>query len=566
MCDGPQGPHDVCPMLPDCPRRLIGRSCSIPPGRITSDYDRRPATCKPSRRHRPAETCRRTPEVGHLDDRGGPTLPGHRAAASRRGEGRRERQARAHPRPHGPLPRRRSLRGRSGRTAKPSPVTFEAPVLEVLADRTYRHLFAAQVVALLGTGLATVALGLLAYDLAGDNAGLVLGTVFTIKMVAYVGIAPIAGAFANRVNCRAFLVALDLVRAGAALCLPFVTEVWQVYVLIFLLQAASAAFTPTFQATIPDLLTDEARYTRALSLSRLAYDLENIVSPTLAALFLAVVSYNTLFLGTVAGFAASAVLVVSVLLPSPKASERRGIYDRTTRGIRIYLATPRLRGLLALNLAAAAAGAMVLVNSVVLVRGTLGLGESALAWTIFAFGAGSMLAALLLPRTLDHLPERPVMLAGAAIMAVTLLGLAFEVVTLGLSWAFLLAAWFLVGVGYSAVLTPSGRLLKRSAHAEDRPALFAAQFALSHACWLMTYPLSGWLMTSFGTVSALVALAVLAATGIVLVLVLWPNDDPEVLEHTHENLPLDHPHLQGHRRHRHRFVVDEDHPRWSSQL
>ena len=55
--------------------------------------------------------------------------------------------------------------------------------------------------------------------------------------------------------------------------------------------------------------------------------------------------------------AASALLVVSVLLPNPKPSEPRGIYDRTTRGIRIYLATPRLRGLLALNLAAAAAGA-----------------------------------------------------------------------------------------------------------------------------------------------------------------------------------------------------------------
>jgi len=168
---------------------------------------------------------------------------------------------------------------------------------------------------------------------------MVLGTVFTIKMVAYVGIAPIAGAFADRVNRRALLVTLDLVRAGVALCLPFVTDVWQVYVLIFLLQSASAAFTPTFQATIPDVLPDEARYTRALSLSRLAYDLENIVSPMLAALLLAVMSYNSLFLGTVAGFAASALLVVSVLLPSPKASEPRGIYDRTTRGIRIYLAT-----------------------------------------------------------------------------------------------------------------------------------------------------------------------------------------------------------------------------------
>ena len=117
-------------------------------------------------------------------------------------------------------------------------------MLSVLADRTYRHLFLAQIIALLGTGLATVALGLLAYDLAGERAGLVLGTVFTIKMLAYVGIAPIAGAFANRWPRRKMLVSLDLVRAAVALCLPFVSEVWQVYILIFVLQSASAAFTP----------------------------------------------------------------------------------------------------------------------------------------------------------------------------------------------------------------------------------------------------------------------------------------------------------------------------------
>ncbi len=187
-----------------------------------------------------------------------------------------------------------------------------------------------------------------------------------------------------------------------------------------------------------------------------------------------------------------------MLLPSPRLSESRGIYDRTTRGIRIYLARPRLRGLLALNITAAAAGAMVLVNSVVLVRATLGLSESALAWTMFAFGAGSMLAALALPRLLDHMPDRPVMVGGAAVMVLMLLALAGEVAALGLDWSFLLGAWLLVGLGYSAVLTPSGRLLRRSAHAEDRPALFAAQFALSHACWLVTYPLSGWLMTRFG--------------------------------------------------------------------
>ena len=440
-------------------------------------------------------------------------------------------------------------------------------MLSILADRTYRQLFLAQVVALLGTGLSTVALGLLAYDLAGEGAAMVLGTVFTLEMVAYVGVAPIAGAFADRVNRRRLLVALDLVRAGVALALPFVTEIWQVYVLIFLLQSASAAFTPTFQATLPDVLPEEARYTRALSLSRLAYDLENIISPTLAALLLAVMAYNTLFFGTSLGFIGSALLVVSVLIPSPKPAAPRGIYDRTTRGLRIYLATPRLRGLLALNLAVAAAGAMVLVNSVVLVRGDLGLSNSDLAWTMFAFGAGSMLAALILPRLLDRLDDRPVMIAGAILMVGALLGLSAVILISGLSWGALWAAWLLVGVGYSTTQTPSGRLLRRSAHAEDRPAIFAAQFALSHACWLLTYPLSGWLMTQFGTVPSLLALATLSALGIVVGLHLWPAETAEQVDHSHADLPADHPHLREHgsQGHRHAIIIDDLHRHWPTQ-
>lgn len=60
-------------------------------------------------------------------------------------------------------------------------------------------------------------------------------------------------------------------------------------------------------------------------------------------------------------------------------------------------------------------------------------------------------------------------------------------------WPVLLTTWVLLGIAYSAVQTPTGPLLRRSAQAGDRPVLFAAQFALSHACWLLSYPLAGWL-------------------------------------------------------------------------
>jgi H+ antiporter protein len=438
-------------------------------------------------------------------------------------------------------------------------------MLDVLANRTYRHLFAAQVIALAGTGLLTVALGLLAFELAGADAGVVLGTALAIKMVAYVGVAPIVGAFANQLPRRAFLVSMDLVRAAVALLLPFITEVWQIYVLIFLLQSASAAFTPTFQATIPDVLPDEKDYTRALSLSRLAYDLESLLSPALAAALLAVISFHWLFGGTVVGFLCSAALVLSVRLPQAAVSERKsGIYDKTTRGLRIYLKTPRLRGLLALNLSVAAAGAMVIVNTVVIVRSVLGLPEDDVAVALACFGGGSMVAALLLPRVLDRLPDRAVMLPAAALLGMVLLAFTVATWTGTFSWAALLITWILLGIGYSAVQTPTGRLLRRSAREEDRPALFAAQFALSHACWLLTYPLAGWLGRAAGMPMTLAVLGAMTLLGLVLAARLWPADDPEEIAHAHPDLPPDHPHLREHhgRAHVHAFTIDDLHRRW----
>lgn len=438
-------------------------------------------------------------------------------------------------------------------------------MLAVLANRTYRHLFLAQIIALVGTGMATVALGLLAFDIAGGNAGAVLGTALAIKMVAYIGIAPIAGAFADRVPRRALLVTMDVLRAGVALCLPFVDRVWQVYALIFVLQAASATFTPTFQATIPDVLADEGDYTRALSLSRLAYDMESLTSPILAAALLTVMNYHWLFSGTAIGFVASALLVVSTVLPRPAASaDKAGIYDKTTRGIRIYLRTPRLRGLLAITLAAAAGSAMVIVNTVVIVRG-LGLAQRDVALTLAAFGGGSIVTALTLPRVLERLSDRTVMLAAAMLLAGALILLAIATVEMvpGVTyWHVLLIGWTVMGVAYSASVTPSGRLLRRSAHAEDRPALFAAQFALSHVCWLVCYPLVGQLGSHSGMAAAFAAMACLAAAGMVAALRLWPAHDPETIPHSHADLPANDPHHAAHAGGGHAFVIDRRHPHW----
>lgn len=442
-------------------------------------------------------------------------------------------------------------------------------MLSVLANRTYRHLFLAQVIALVGTGLLTVALALLAYDIAGGEAGAVLGTALAIKMAAYIGVAPVVGAFADKLPRRAFLIAMDLVRAGVAVMLPFVDQVWQIYLLIFLLQSASAGFTPTFQATIPDVLPEERDYTRALSLSRMAYDMESLTSPMLAAALLSIISFHWLFSGTAIGFICSALLVSTTVLPQPKPAGPRagGIYAKTTRGIRIYLKTPRLRGLLALTLAAAAASAMVIVNTVVIVRDVLSLSQRDVAFALAAYGGGSILAALLLPRLLDRVSDRSIMIGAGAFLGIALAGM--TVIAGAVSgprlWMFILAAWFALGVAHSMTVTPTGRLLRRSANAEDRPALFAAQFALSHCCWLIAYPLTGWLGASAGQEAAFAAMSAMAVAGTLAAAWLWPGHDPEIVPHRHDDLPTGHSHLrEGHRAGApaHAFVIDDLHQSW----
>ncbi|MAF83212.1 MAG: MFS transporter [Gammaproteobacteria bacterium] len=450
-----------------------------------------------------------------------------------------------------------------------------------LTNPNFRRLFTAQVIALVGTGLSTVALTLFAYDLVGGNAAAVLGTAMAFKMVAYVVFAPIVGGLAHLFPRKSFLILMDLIRAGIVLLMPFATQVWQIYLLIFLLNLFSAGFKPVFSATIPDVVPDERQYTRALAMSRLAYDLENLLSPLLAGFALLVVTYTGLFVANFVAFIISAALIIVTQLPAAQSIDRLGGLGRQISfGLLSYLRTPRLRGLLALYLAVSSASAMIIVNTVVYVRENLGGSESDVAMAMAAAGGGSMIVALILPRVLDVLPDRLVMLAGSLVMAVGLVWLGT-----GPTFTAVLAVWFVVGVGWSLVQTPAGRVVIRSAAPGDRPAYFSAQFALSHACWLIFYPLAGQLGTRIGVELTAWVLAGGIVVFTTLAAMLWPADENLPLVHAHDEVdhehehvhgehhnhehdgqedqgPHSHPHHHSQQKHSHAFVIDDHHMAW----
>ncbi|PID42407.1 MAG: MFS transporter [Gammaproteobacteria bacterium] len=450
-----------------------------------------------------------------------------------------------------------------------------------LKNRVFRALFFAQVISLLGTGVATVALALLVYEQYPDRAGFILGTVLSVKMVAYLMVAPVAGAYAHVLPRRAWLAGLNIARAVIVAVLPFVDVLWQLFVLIFLLNVLAAGYTPVYQALLPDVLEDEELYTRGLSLSRFAMEIESLMSPAMAAVFLLAVSYEWLFGFNAVAFALAALSLLLVTLPANRLRERSGgIWRQVTFGMRSYLNTPRLQAALAMNLAMSAAGAMVIVNTVVYVQGRLGLPEENVALLMAATGCGSMISAMLAPRLLNRISDRAMILLGGVLSA---LPLAFSVTLPG--YGLLFPIWFVIGMASSLVLIPTGRLVRKSCNENDRNDYFAANFALTHGMWLLCYFTAGFAGQWAGLGFTFGLMGVVAASATLLAFWLWRDHDSEELwhehpatthlhphvhdehhQHEHEGWegpePHVHPHYHAKHRHRHRFVIDEHHVHW----
>ena len=114
--------------------------------------------------------------------------------------------------------------------------------------------------------------------------------------------------------------------------------------------------------------------------------------------------------------------------------------------------------------------------------------------------------------------------AGIAPEQITLVSLVVLLIVPAPGYALIALIWLLLGFALSAMQTPIGRIIRANASEEDLSYVFAAQFSLSHACYLITYPVAGWIGDSAGLWASTAALAVLAVLGTVMATLTWPKE------------------------------------------
>ncbi|MBW4552626.1 MAG: MFS transporter [Aphanocapsa sp. GSE-SYN-MK-11-07L] len=363
--------------------------------------------------------------------------------------------------------------------------------LHSLSNRIFLRLYAAQTVSLLGDTLTWVGLALLAFNLAGDQAAIVLSVALTLRVLTFVVVSPLVGAIADRFDRKLILAIAHFARMIVVALLPWVTAVWQLYGLMIALNIFNALFTPTYKATIP-LVTSKADYPQAIALSSATGQLLGVLGPGMAGGLAAWVGIRQIFLLDALSFWIAALLIIT--LPNQiRAADRAESWRLTDTwqdmqaGTRLLFRQAPLRYALGVQLVAAIAGAQILVNTVSYVEGELHLSSVHYGWVMAAFGIGATLAALIFGAYGQKQSYLSFLGLGGILITVALLPANY------VGWLPLLGLWLLAGMGESWINVPTQTLIADLIPTEWQGRVYGAHFAWSHLWWAIAYPLAGWL-------------------------------------------------------------------------
>lgn len=360
-----------------------------------------------------------------------------------------------------------------------------------LREKRFAQLYSAQAVSLLGDSITWVGIALLAFEFAGDQSARILSIAFTLRVTTFILFGPYAGVLADRIDRKKILYTTHFIRMFLVGCLPFARNEYQLYLVVFLLNVFNSFFTPAYKASIPQVIKSKENYADALVLSNGTWQVLGMIGPGMAGALAAFMGARQIFFIDAATFIVAAILILA--LPGTlmvKDQVRKGAplgspWKDMVKGTQLLFRLKPLRFAMMIEWVVALAGTQVLVNTVGLVKGGMGLGDMEYGWLMTAFGVGATLAAFS-SNAIDRSKNRRVLLylAGSLIVgAVTLANFA--------PYPILLILWVIGGAGQNFSYLPSQILIAENFESSEQGRVYGAHFAWVHLWWGIGYIMAG---------------------------------------------------------------------------
>jgi MFS family permease len=377
-----------------------------------------------------------------------------------------------------------------------------------LRDSASRRFFTAHGQSCLGSGLAHVALPLLAYDKTGS--AWAVTAVLIPDLLPAILFGPLLGALVDRIGWRACAITADLLRFLGFTLVVFAHSLPALVVAAAFAGTGTALFVPAALAGVTRLAPREAR-PAALGLFGALDDIGLTVGPALAAGLLAITGAEALLAANAASFAFSAMLLAGVpgrARTSDEEVEYRSLWTDLREGLRALSGRAEVRLLLASSTAAVLFAGVTNVGEVLLARDVLGAGGSGLAALVAAHGAGTVLGSLAARFKLTF-QWRRAYVAGLSCMAVDLL-----LCALSPNLWILLPVFVLGGFGNGFALVHDRLLLGGAVPDALHGRVFALQKALTSLAFAGSF-VTASVLISAGGVQLTFAVAAAGMAGVI---------------------------------------------------
>jgi MFS family permease len=365
----------------------------------------------------------------------------------------------------------------------------------MLRLRSFRRVFLAQSVSVIGDGITPIALTFAVLELTGS--GTDLGLVLAAQTLPLAGLALVGGVWADRLPRARVMIGSDLVRAAvqgiaAVLLLSGAAQIWQLALLAAAHGAAEAFFRPAAGALLPQIVPGP-QLQKANALMGMSDNFGWMVGPAVAGTLVALIGAGGAIAVDAATFLVSAVFLTGVRAPALVRSRATQRFVAELRDgwhevrSRTWLWVMLLRVCLVL----------CLVIAPFQVLGPLGLteqGYSAAAWGWIAavFSLGMFLGAGVAMRYRPKRPMITVTLTGATAL-VSPLTLALG----GGPWA-LGAVQGVRGVAVGVLVAVWNTALQKEVEGEALGRVVAWDWMASLALWPAGLALAGPLAESLG--------------------------------------------------------------------
>jgi MFS transporter, DHA3 family, macrolide efflux protein len=329
---------------------------------------------------------------------------------------------------------------------KASAGTTRVTFSQVLRRQPFFALWVARFISSIGDWLAVLPLfSLIAFQRHGNAAETSMVMVsFSVPVIL---LGPLAGAIVDRSNLKRTLIICDLICAVLAALLAFSGHLYQMYLLMAGLSAASCFFLPGQTAALP-LIIPENELLVANSLNVQTLQLNQVFAPAVVGFAVAWLGEKNCFFLDAASFMVSALLVSTIRIERKAirdVSKSKSIWVDLKAGLKFLAGHPVAR-VLVLTIAIAN-GAVAIFEALfaVYVRDLLGGGSKMFGSVTSALGAGTIMGAMLVGRFAQRQSRPRIINAGFLVQAVSVFVLgvwAIPVTTLAAS----------VGLGAGAAL------------------------------------------------------------------------------------------------------------------